>query len=907
MQSAGWIGRQERRRHENRRKARSGAYDTIANGRDEVRSADYKPAEIEPSWRERWSKAGLTRTTERGSGRPKHYVLEFFPYPSGEGLSVGHVRNYVIGDVVARYKRMRGFDVLHPMGWDAFGLPAENEARNRGRHPRLTTRQYAANYRRQMDLVGVGYDWSREVFSSDPEYYRWTQWLFLLLHERGLAYRGVSRQWWCSECQTVLANEQVRQTPDGPECWRGHAAVSRRTVDQWFLRITEYADRLLTDLDGLDWPDGIVAMQRHWIGRSEGIEVDFVVEADRAAGHGLGPTPGRHGPRGDEAATGSAGAGSDMQPDVISVFTTRPDTLFGVTALVLAPEHPAVLRLSAPGRRAAVADYAAAAARRSEMDRRTDDRPKSGAYTGVMAVHPLTGERLPVWVADYVLPDYGTGAVMLVPAHDHRDAAFAAAFGLPSRSVVESDDDMTSPGVLRDSGPYTGMGSEAGGQAITEALSSRGAGRRTTTYRMRDWSIGRQRFWGAPIPIVHCPACGEVPVPEADLPVLLPDVTDVPVPGVNAAGAPVSPLAAIRGFVETTCPACGAAARRETDTMDGFACSSWYFLRFASPHCASAPFDSAAVQQWLPVDLYIGGAEHAVMHLLYARFWTKVLFDAGLIGFDEPFSRLRNQGMILDETGAKMSKSRPEHLVTPDAAVAAHGADALRAYELFVAPFDQDVAWSESGVSGTARWLRRIWRLALAETRAEAPAEPPSELLTEPPADPAAPSRASADADADALRRATHSAARDVTDALEGFRFNVAVARLMELTNEMVTAQRNALDAAEWAAAVDALLRMLAPIAPHIAEELWSRRGGEGSVHEQSWPEVDPFQAASETFEMVVQVDGKVRDRLVMPSGVSESDAVAATLARPAVVRALGGAEPTRVVFVPGRLVNVVP
>jgi leucyl-tRNA synthetase len=609
-------------------------------------------------------------------------VLCFFPYPSGEGLTVGHLKNYISGDIMARCWRMQGFDVLHPMGWDAFGLPAENEARATGRHPATTTRAYAANYRRQMQLVSISYDWEREISSADPDYYRWTQWLFLLLYRRGLIYRAERAQWWCPVCQTVLANEQVDESGAEPVCWRGHAGIVQRPVAQWFARITDYADRLLADLDDLDWPEGIKAQQRHWIGRAE---------------------------------------------------------------------------------------------------------------------DPATGE---------------------------------------------------------------------------------------VSYHLRDWSISRQRFWGAPVPIIHCPACGELPVPDEDLPVRLPEVEVVPPPGEDAEGRPISPLAAIPAFTAVACPRCGGAATRDTDTLDGFACSSWYFLRFASPQATDVPFEAAAVERWLPVDLYIGGAEHAVMHLLYARFWTKVLYDAGLVPMTEPFAALRNQGMVLDASGGKMSKSRPEFVITPDEAVAAHGADAVRAYILFLAPFAQDAPWQTAGIAGIERWLRRVWRVGMWQ-----PGETTGPY-----------------ADAVPLRQATAVVTRDVTRAIADLRFNSAVAQLMTFTNHLTEAMVGGqADPAAWDEALSTLLRLLAPIAPHIAEELWSRRGQPGSVHRAPWPTMTEDTAGKDgAVTLVLQVDGVVRGHLSLPA---DSDAaVVETAARehPLVTARLEGRAPRRVIIVPGRLVNVV-
>ena len=638
---------------------------------------------IEEKWRPYWEKIDLYRTGD-DPDRPNTYILDFFPYPSGDGLSVGHCRNYVPTCVSARFMRMRGYNVLHPMGWDAFGLPAENYAIKHSIHPRESSRQFAATYKRQMELVECSYDWSREINSTDPDYYRWTQWFFLLLHRRGLAYQAVGSQWWCPHCQTILANEQVEKG----RCWRCDTEVTRKDLQQWYFKITDYADRLLADLDTIDWPESIKTMQRNWIGRSEGAEVIFRVPQKR----------------------------NNVQKNrfyEIPVFTTRPDTLFGVTFLALAPEHPLLAMIATAEQSAAVADYVAKATRLAEIDRLATDKEKTGVFTGAYAIHPLNGERIPIWVAGYVLPGYGTGAVMGVPAHDERDYDFARKVGLPVVEVVSPDGQshgaascFTGYGLLIDAGAYSGMSSAAASARIIADLEAKGLGQKQITYKMRDWLISRQRYWGAPIPIVHCPECGAVPVPGADLPLRLPDTADFAPTGDGR-----SPLARIDAWVNTTCPRCGGPAQREIDTMDGFACSSWYFLRFANPRYSDGPFDPAAVRTWLPVDTYVGGAEHAVMHLLYARFWTKVMADAGLVDFAEPFIQLRNQGMVLSAVdGRKMSKSKG-NVVTPDEVVAEHGADALRAYLLFLGPFDAEVIWDDRGIKGITRFLDKYWRL----------------------------------------------------------------------------------------------------------------------------------------------------------------------------------------------------
>ncbi len=816
----------------------------------------YEFQEIEAKWRPIWRAMDLYATGD-DPARPNRYILDFFPYPSGDGLSVGHCRNYVPTCVDARFHRMRGYNVLHPMGWDAFGLPAENYAIQHGIHPRESSRRFSDTYRRQMQLVECSYDWSREISSADPDYYRWTQWLFLLLRRRGLAYQAYGRQWWCPDCQTILANEQV----ENGRCWRCDSPVERKALQQWFFRITEYADRLLNDLDTVDWPERIKAAQRNWIGRSEGAEVVF----DVAAADHIHALP---------------------------VFTTRPDTLFGVSFLALAPEHPLVETITTPMQAVAVADYVTAAARLSEIDRAAGS-DKTGVFTGAKARHPLTGEALPVWVADYVLPGYGHGAVMGVPAHDERDHAFARRYDLPIIPVVapdggvsEAGDCYSGDGRLINSGPYDGLASDEAARRITADLAAAGRGEPSITYRMRDWLISRQRYWGAPIPIIHCPSCGTVPVPQGDLPVRLPDVGDDGQPiDFRPAGDGRSPLARVRWWLHTTCPQCGGPAERETDTMDGFACSSWYYLRFVSPHDDSQPFDPAEVERWLPVDAYVGGAEHAVGHLMYSRFWTKVMADAGLVQFNEPFSRLRNQGMVLSPVnGKKMSKSKG-NVVTPDEVVAVHGTDALRAYLLFLGPFDAEVLWDDRGIIGITRFLDRYWRLVgEMAARFDRPGE----------------------SDA-AFERSRQQIIRRITHDMERFRFNTAVAALMEYVNYLVGQADRPISGDQWRTAIETVTLLLAPITPFIAEEVWQTvLGSTDSVHRQSWPVYDKALAADETITVIVQVDGKLRDRLVVGVDTEAPELEALALAQPVVQAALNGRTVQTTIVVPGRLVNVV-
>ena len=810
----------------------------------------YNPQVIEPRWQQSWEQGGLHLAYEGGE-RPKFYCLDFFPYPSGEGLHVGHCRNYIPTDVMSRYKRMRGYNVLHPMGWDAFGEPAEQYAVRQGVHPRITTDQNTANYRRQMTMIGTSYDWSREIDSSRPEFYRWTQYFFLLLYQRGLAYRDTNWQWWCDGCQTTLSSHEVV----GGVCWRGHTTVYKREIPAWYFRITAYADELITGLDEVDWPEPIKAMQRSWIGRSEGCEVVFRSEAGE-------PVP---------------------------VFTTRPDTLFGVTFFVLAPEHPMVAALTSSEQRAEVQAYMEQTSRKSEVERLMERREKSGVFTGGYVIHPLTDERILVWIADYVLPTYGTGAVMGVPAHDERDFEFARRFSLPVQVVIappqaETLDETawgsayTGTGRMINSGIYDGLPSDEGARRTSARLQDLGLGGPKINYRMRDWLISRQRYWGTPIPIAYCEDCGEQPVPEDQLPVLLPPMQDF-----QPDGSGRSPLARLPEFLNTTCPACGGPAKRETDTMGGFACSSWYFLRFTSPHFHQGPFEPHAMRYWMPVDLYVGGAEHAVLHLLYARFWTKVLADSGLVLFREPFASLRNQGQLLAPDGTRMSKSRG-NVITPDNIVLSHGADALRVYEMFMAPFDQDIAWNPEGLSGARRFLNRIWSL-YRETYVGS---------------------LNATGDDPALNRLQHKTIRNVEQRIEGFRLNTMVSTLMEFTNALSDRHRvGSWRTAAFHQALETLLLLSAPAAPHIAEELWQLTGHTGSVHQQAWPAWDPQLAHDEMIQIPVQVNGKLREVIEVPAGITPDDLQQAALELPRVQQHLEGRQVAKTIYVPGKVLNL--
>jgi leucyl-tRNA synthetase len=806
----------------------------------------YDPKKIEPKWREQWQRDNLYLTRELPN-RPKFYVLEMFPYPSGDGLSVGHLHNYVPCDVIGRYKRMAGFNVLHAMGWDAFGLPAENDALLKGLHPKQTVPRYAANFKRQLILAGCAYDWTREINSSSPEYYKWTQWFFLLLYRRGLAYRALGSQWWCEKCRTILANEQVVNGC----CWRHtDTPVAKKDLEQWYFKITAYADRLLADLDQIDWPEPIKLMQRNWIGRSEGAELAFPV-----SGH----------------------AGKEVR-----FFTTRPDTVFGVSFMVLAPEHPLVAEITTAAQREAVENYVAQARRQSEIERLSTVKEKTGVFTGAYAHNLFTGRDIPIWIADYVLMGYGTGAIMAAPGEDQRDFEFARKYGLEIPLVTAPEDGSAPPaeqafteyGIAINSGFLDGMKTAEAIRAVCQYAEQHGFGRATVSYRMRDWLISRQRYWGCPIPIIYCAKCGVVPVPEEQLPVVLPDMTDY-----QPSGTGRSPLANVPEFVNTTCPQCGGPAERETDTLDGFACSSWYFLRFASPHYERAPFEKTAGDYWLPVDLYVGGAEHAVMHLLYARMWTKVMYDAGLIKFTEPFPVLRNQGMIWAADGQKMSKSRG-NVVTPDAMVEKYGADALRLWELFMGPFEEATNWNEDGVVGTARFLARVWTVVRRYVEAGCP-------LGHPPAD--------------TLKRA-HKTIQTVTDHIERLRFNTALAALMDQLNHLQKLGPDEIGRF----ALETYVVLLAPMAPYVTEEMWHELGHQNSVHLEAWPHFDPGLARDETVTVVVQVNGKVRDRLQVGAETAEDEIRALALGSDSVKRHLNGKTPKKLIYVPNKLVSIV-
>ena len=802
----------------------------------EKKTDRYTPAAIEEKWRERWASSGLHNTPDT-SDKPNFYFLTMFPYPSGE-IHVGHWYAFAPPDAAARFLRMRGHNVLFPMGFDAFGINAENAAIDRGIHPAVWTEKNMAHMRDQFNRMGAAIDWRREVVTCYPEYYRWNQWMFLKLFEKGIAYRGDAPVNWCPRDETVLANEQVING----RCERCDTLVVRRQMTQWFYRITQYADELLK-FEGLDWPERVRVLQTNWIGRSEGAELAFPVE-----GH----------------------AGEEIR-----FFTTRPDTIYGATFMVVAPEHPLVAKITAPDKRAEVERYVESARNMAEIERTSTVREKTGVDTGAFARNVFTGERIPIWVADYVLATYGTGAIMAVPAHDERDFAFAKKYRLEIREVISADgaehDRVDAPytgeGIMVRSGPFTRMRSDEGKRAVADEAKKRGIGGPSVTYRIRDWLISRQRYWGTPIPIVHCDRCGSVPVPYEQLPVVLPR-------DVEFTGRGGSPLTHVASFVNTTCPKCGGPARRDTDTMDTFVDSSWYMYRYVDSKYDKAFMNKDVGKKWLPVQQYTGGVEHAILHLLYMRFMAKALRDLGEIWFDEPALRFRYQGTIVFK-GRKMSKSRG-NVQTPDAYVEKYGADTLRLFMMFMGPWVDGADWDASGIEGVHRFLRRVWEMAQAEAQPALPRDP----------------------DVD---RAVHRTIAKVTEDLQTYSFNTAVAAMMELSNALQHARGPSRDEG-----ISTLLLLLAPFAPYVTEELWERRGGRGSVHRQSWPAFDPSMAAAREVTLVVQIDGKVRERITAPAGISNRAAEELALASPKVKAALEGRVIDRKIVVPDRLVNLV-
>ena len=841
---------------------------------DRTRIERYDPTAIEPRWQARWAELGTHDTDLADDSRPKYYLLTMYPYPSGD-LHIGHWYIVTPSDALARYRRMHGYNVFFPIGFDAFGLPAENAAIRNGGHPFTWTMENIEKMRRQFRTMGATFAWRNEVVTADPSYYKWNQWLFLKFMEAGLAYRALSAVDWCPNDGT-LAREQVEGTDR--HCWRCGAAVEKRDLEQWFLRTTDYADELL-DFTGLDWPEPIKIMQTNWIGRSEGAELDFEVAPDAHQAGG----------------------------DRLRVFTTRPDTLFGATFMVLAPEHPLVPKLTDPGRRAEVEAYVGQASRRTEIDRLSTDREKTGVAIGADAINPVNGERIPIFIADYVLAGYGTGAIMAIPAHDERDFAFAVQFGLEIRRVVAQPDiaadapmdsafiSHVSDERLVNSGRFDGLGADEGGKAIVDWLAETGRAETKVIYRLRDWLVSRQRYWGTPIPVIYCERDGVVPVPFEDLPVRLPETVDY-------AGSGDNPLNHDEAFLRADCPRCGEPARRETDTMDTFMDSSWYWFRYLSPENADGPVDRAMTDRWTPVEQYTGGAEHAVMHLLYSRFFTKAMADCGLVRDREPFTRMFNQGQILGADGERMSKSRG-NVQDPDELVARYGADTVRLFLMFMGPWDQGGPWSPTGIGGVHRFLNRVWTLVL-DAAGREPGDPDAGAL------PVGESEAAARA---TLRAAAHKTLRDVTADYEGFRFNTMIAKLMELSNTLFRYRGTSVaGSTEWDEAIGLLLLMLAPAAPHISEELWSRRlaavgNPMSSIHDQAWPEVDAAAVVEATREIPIQVNGKLRDKVTVATDATATDIEAAVLARERIQELLGGRTPDRIVVAGGgKLVNLV-
>ncbi|MDY3740588.1 MAG: leucine--tRNA ligase [Selenomonadaceae bacterium] len=821
----------------------------------------YSPQSIEKKWQSKWLDENVYKT-EMDEKRPKYYALEMFPYPSGN-LHMGHVRNYSIGDVLARFKTMEGYNVLHPMGFDSFGMPAENAAIKHGVKPSDWTYSNIDNMKRQQREMGLSYDWDREVLTCRQDYYRWTQWIFQLFYKKGLAYKKKAYVNWCDTCGTVLANEQVE---DG-KCWRCDSEVVKKDLSQWFLKITDYADELLKDLDKLQgWPERVRIMQENWIGRSEGLEFELEVPA-------LG--------------------------EKIAAYTTRPDTVYGITFLALAAEHPLVEKIceANPEKAEAIRDFVKEAQNQSDIERTSSESEKKGIGTGVYAVNPFNGNEAEIWVTNYVLADYGTGAVIGVPSEDQRDWMFATKYNLKKIITLQPKDrelkleEMTEAyvdkaGILVNSAEFNGMDIKSAMQGIMDKAEKEGFGKRRVNYRLRDWLISRQRYWGAPIPVIYCDDCGEVLVPEDQLPVQLPE-------DVKFEQGSVSPLAQSEAFVNCTCPKCGKPARRETDTMDTFICSSWYYLRYTDPHNDKMPFDKEKVNYWAPVDQYIGGIEHAILHLLYSRFFTKVLRDAGMLSFDEPFKRLLTQGMVLKD-GSKMSKSKG-NVVSPEEIIGKYGADTARLFILFAAPVDRDLDWSDEGVEGSFRFLKRVWRIIeIFENQIKAGADEYDIKALTP--------------EEKELRHVLHVTLKKVTDDLgERFNFNTAISTIMELVNAFYKFQNNDKLNPGLAREVSVnLIKMLAPFVPHITEELWAELGFEGSVHQQKWPKYDEAATQKDEVEIVLQINGKVRDRIMIPANISKEEMEQAAKDNQRVQELTEGKTIVKMICVPKKLVNIV-
>ena len=813
----------------------------------------YEPLTIENKWQEIWRNEQTYAAVDGDNSRPKLYVAEMFPYPSGAGLHVGHVRNFTIVDVVARFYRQQGYNVLRPIGWDTFGLPAENYAIKTGESPKKTTAQNIANFKTQYQRLGMAVDWSREINTSDPEYYHWTQWCFEQLFKTGLAYQKESYQWWCPVDKTVLANEQV----EGGKCWRCGSEVEKKKMKQWFFKITDYADQLLEGLDDIDWPTKIKTMQRNWIGRSQGAEIEFKVDGD-------GQT--------------------------IKVFTTRPDTLFGATFLVLAPEHRLVNELTTDEQRQSVQEYCRTAIKKSEIERQ-GDHEKTGVFTGSYVINPATGARMPIWVADYVLAGYGEGAIMAVPAHDQRDYDFAKKYDLPIIKVIDPTDDVddddvidfySGEGKLINSGDFDGIPTSDAREQIVAWLEGQGIGHSKVTYKMRDWLISRQRYWGAPIPIIHCPHCGNVAVPEEDLPVMLPDIDDY-----LPSGDGQSPLAKVESWVNTTCPQCGRPAKRETDTMDGYACSSWYLWRYTDAHDDKQAWDPAKVNYWAPLDFYVGG-DHAVAHLLYVRFWAKFFAEHGYLNFTEPVKRLLYNGYINAPDGHKMSKSKGNVIDPLDVIDSGYGADTLRTYEMFIGPYELDAAWSTGGIAGVYRFLNRCWNLVQEFLDDQRRAKLGSDMQLE-------------------LLKAQHTAIKKVTNDLYNAQFNTAVSALMEYLNGLSKLKEHGFDDKMWRQALGDLCQLLAPFAPHIANEMYAEMNGEDSrLDNIEWPKYDEKYLTTDTIKIAIQVNGKLRGDIEVAKDAEQNDVEQLALDQPNVARFTDGKQIVKKIYVPGKILNIV-
>jgi len=804
----------------------------------------YNPADIEPKWQEVWEKQRANEARNDPS-LPKVYISPMFPYPSGAGMHTGHAFEHSIVDAIARQARQHGNNVLNPMGWDAFGLPTENYAIKTGISPIQATEDFIASFKKQIKRLGSSIDWSREINTSDPRYYKWTQWIFTQLYERGLAYQKEALQWWCPVDKTVLANEQV----EGGHCWRCGSLVEKKSMKQWFFKITDYADALLDEIPALDWPQKIKVAQTNWIGKSEGAEIAFNL------------------PDGE----------------TITVFSTRPDTIYGATFIVLAPEHHLAKQLLTDEYKEAGEDYISQAVKKTEIERSNDNKEKTGVFTGSYVVNPVTEEQIPVWIADYVLGGYGTGAVMAVPAHDERDFAFAEKYSLPIIEVIEKPTDVTDlvyhgEGPLMNSGEFTGIQSSEAREAIVTWLEENHRGRSKVTYKMRDWLISRQRYWGAPIPIIHCPEHGAVAVPEKDLPVLLPEVKDFAPKGDGQ-----STLAHVDEWVHTTCPACGQPALRETDTMDGYACSSWYLLRYGDPHNDEQAWNPEIINYWNPLDFYVGG-DHAVAHLLYVRFWTHVFKDMGLTDFNEPVKKLVYHGYINAEDGTKMSKSKGNVIDPLEVINQGYGADALRTYLLFMGPIELDASWDSRGIAGIYRFLNRVWTVVQQYIEADK----------------------SVTRNDDAVRRSQHKTIKKVSEDFHRLSFNTAISALMEFTNDLYKYKIDGYSSDVWSGALNTLVQLIYPFAPHMAEELWQQLGHESLVQYTQWPEWDDSLIAEETMMIAVQVNGKLRGEVVVEKDADEDMIKAAALAHENVMKFVGEQKPTKVIYVPGRLVSVV-